>query len=492
MKRVLAIGLAIALVAGLPTAAAIAAPRDDASVMSESRKKPKPKPKPIRNESFAFRGEVAPFIPAQDSDGSGGIAADALADPLVGRLGDGTYIMLATRGTREKPYIAWRSKDLKSWERYAEYSCTLDVVVEGPCQGRMIGFQSMEDGRLRFFFLDYGRQVIRSIVTADGVTWQQEWDVKLRLEDFPGIDRLEFAYIAQMPDKGWRLYITALICEAPNMRGRPNCEDVERDGTPDEPADMGLLLMQRIANTYISASSPDGVTWTPDPGIRWQASKENGSFARLAVRSLPDGTVELVSLDTSMHNLKRTSLLTLKSDDGLTFRQFSDQPIAMGDPHFVVDPQGRTKIVSSGMGPGTQGGILLWEPVATTWTARDAQLADLAINGIDKSVQACWNIRVQGTGQLSIDVKGDDARWDARGKADSSLYSLSTRKLKAPGVIRVKIKQLDQSKPENVGRADFPRYVTISERKTGVVRLIPMFPDFARGQLGAACSFTTK
>ena len=492
VKVFLAVLAAGTIVMGVPGTSATAEPARHAVASEEARAKPKPKPKPIRNESFAFLGEVAPFIAAQDSDGSGGIAADSLADPLVGRLGDGTYIMLALRGTREKPYVAWRSQDLKTWDRYAEYSCTLDVLVEGPCQGRMIGFQSMEDGRLRFFFLDYGPQVIRSVVTADGITWEQEWDVKLRLDDFPDVDRLEFAYIAQMPDKSWRMYITALICDAPNMRGRPNCEDVERDGTPDEPADMGLLLMQRIANTYISASSPDGITWTPDPGIRWQASQENGSFARLAVRSLPNGKVELVSLDTSMHNLKRTSLLTLKSDDGLTFRKFSDQPIAMGDPHFVVDPQGKTKIVSSGMGPGTQGGILLWEPVVTTWTAGDAQLTDLAINGIDKSSQGCWTIPVKGTGQLSIDVKGDDARWDDRGKADASLYSLSSRKLKAPGVIRVSVRQLDQNNPANVRRPDFPRYVTITERKTGVVRLIPLFPDFAQSRLGPACSFTKR
>lgn len=490
MLRTLAVAVAGALILSVPVVAPTATAEPPGAAVNSGEVRKKPKPKPIRNESFAFRGEVAPFIPAVDEDGKGGIDANALADPLVGRLGDGTYIMLATRGTQEKPYLAWRSKDLRNWERYAEYPCTIGALVEGPCQGRMIGFQAMDDGRLRFFYLDYGPQVIRSMVTADGRSWQHEWDVKLKLDDFPGVDRLEFAYIAQMPDKSWRMYLTVLICDAPNMRGRPNCDDVDRDGTPDEPADMGQLLMQRIANTYVSASSPDGLTWTPDPGIRWQASKENGSFNRLAVRSTADGKVELVSLDTSIHNLKRTSLLTLKSDDGLSFRKFSDQPVAMGDPHFVVDPAGKTMVLSSGMGPGTRGGILLWEPAATTWLADDARLADLAINGIDKSVQSCWTIRVRGTGQLIVDIKGDDARWDSQGRADAGLYTLSTRKLRAPGVIRISVRQLDQSNPANVKRPDFPRYVTITEPKTGIVRLIPMFPDFAQGRLGSACTFT--
>ena len=468
-------GMSLGLMASLvgPVASAEQSSSSAAMPVSEpvvAPAKKKPKPKPIRNSSFAFIGEVVSFESDLDDDGGGGVASNALADPVVGRLGDGTYIMLALRGTRSKPYVAWRSKDLVTWERYAEYDCAVAEPVEGPCQGRLIGFQSMEDGRLRVFFLVYGPQVIRSAVTADGVTWEQEWDVKLSGSDFPEMEYLETGYITQMPDGSYRMYITALDCEALNLRGRPNCSDFEPDPDPFVP-----MPSQRLAHTYLSASSPDGVTWTPDPGVRWQASKRNGSLQRIGAWTTPAGKVQIISNDTSMHKLDKASFITLESDDGLTFRKVSDQQILMADPHFVTDPDGRTVIFSSGMGPESRGGILRWEIARTTWVANDAKLTGLGGDAATYATYACFSIRVRGTGRLLIDVKGDNRIWDDRGFADPRLYRLSARKLKAPGVIRIQLTQEDQRNPANVGRPDFPRYVTLTEAKTGVIRVIPLF-----------------
>lgn len=446
--------------------------------------KKKPKPKAIRNESLRYLGQVIPFTKDLYEDGIN--RGFGLADPIVGRLGDGTYIMLVLRGTPNRPYIAFRSRDLKSWEKYAEYECTIDVVVEGPCQGRLIGFQPMEDGRLRLFFIDYGPQVLRSTVTADGVTWEQEWDAKLRLSDFPGIESLETAYITQMPDGSWRLYITALDCEVLNLRGRSNCSDFGPDPDPFAPSPPA-----RIAHTYISASSPDGVTWTPDPGVRWQASKKNGSLQRIAARTTPSGKVQIISNDTSMHALTRTSFITLESDDGLKFRKVSDQQVEIADPHFVTDPQGRTVILSSNANPshvGGEVGVRMWEPTEVTWVVNNARIDDLVFNSAAGFEQGCFTIRVRGTGQLRVGVTGF-AQWEKPRSADKRLYQLSSTKLKAPGVIRVKIKQLDQRDPANVGRADFPRNVTITEPKTGVSRVIPMYWHRVQNRSGPTCQF---
>ena len=486
--RVLAIAVAGALVLGVPAAASSALATADshgaAVAPGEVRKKPKPKPKPIRNESLRYLGEVIPFTEEMYEGGTD--RGFGFADPLVGRLGDGTYIMLVLRGTPTRPYVALRSRDLKSWEKYAEYSCSIEVFVEGPCQGRMIGFQSMDDGRLRVFFLDYSPQVIRSAVTADGITWEQEWDVKLDSSDFPDMESLEFAYIAQMPDDSWRLYISALDCDVVNLRGRPNCSDFEPDPDPFVPSPSA-----RLAHTYISASSPDGVTWTPDPGVRWQASKANGSLQRIAARTTPAGKVQIISNDTSMHALTRTSLITLESDDGLVFRKVSDQQVEVADPHFVKDPQGRTVIFSSNHNPdhiGGEVGVRMWEPAEVTWVVDDARIDDLVYDSQAGFEQGCFTIRVRGTGQLKVGVTGY-AQWDKPKSADRRLYQLSSGKLKAPGVIRVKIKQLDQRKPENVGRADFPRNVTITEPKTGVSRVIPMYWHGKQNRSAPTCQF---
>ena len=482
-KRILAIGTALALLVGVPAAVAAGQPTDRASTWAESRAKPKPKP--IRNESVRYLGEVIPFT--KDSYEDGTDRGFGFADPIVGRLGDGTYIMLVLRGTPSSPYVAFRSRDLKSWEKYAEYSCTIDVFVEGPCQGRMIGFQSMDDGQLRVFFLVYGPQVIRSAVTADGITWEQEWDVKLRASDFPEMESLEFAYIAQMTDGSWRLYITALDCEVPNLRGRPNCSDSGPDPDPFAPSPAA-----RLAHTYISASSPDGVTWTPDPGVRWQASKRNGSLQRIAARATPSGKVQIISNDTSMHALTRTSLITLESDDGLKFRKVSDQQVEMADPHFVTDPRGRTVIFSSNANPshvGGEVGVRMWEPAEVNWIVDNARVDDLVYDSTAGFEQGCFTIRVRGTGQLKVGVTGL-AQWDKPRSADKRLYQLSSTKLKAPGVIRVKVKQLDQSKPENVGRADFPRNVTITDTHTGVMRVIPMYWHGKQNRSAPTCTFT--
>lgn len=481
MRRLFTAGMVLALLCGVPAAAATAMPAPK-SVVEVAKKKPKPKP--IRNESLRYLGEVIPFTKEMYEGGTD--RGFGFADPIVGRLGDGTYIMLVLRGTPNKPYVAFRSRDLTTWEKYDEYSCTVEAFVEGPCQGRMIGFQSMADGRLRVFFLVYGAQVIRSAVTADGVVWEQEWGVKLRGTDFPDMESLEYAYIAQMPNGSWRLYITALDCQALNLRDRPNCSDFGPDPDPFAPSPSA-----RLAHTYISASSPDGVTWTPDPGVRWQASKANGSLQRIAARTTPTGKVQIISNDTSMHALTRTSLLTLESDDGLSFRRVSDQQVEIADPHFVTDPQGRTVIFSSNANPshvGGEVGVRKWEPVETTWVADDARIDDLAYNSTGAYEEGCFTIRVRGTGQLNVGVTGW-AQWDKPQSADARLYSLSAKTLKAPGVIRVKVKQLDQSKPENVGRADFPRNVTITEPKTGVSRVIPMYWFGKQNRPAPTCTF---
>ena len=394
--------------------------------------------------------------------------------------------MLVLRGTPNEPYVAFRSRDLTTWEKYDAYSCTVDAFVEGPCQGRMIGFQPMVDGRLRVFFLVHGAQVIRSAVTADGVVWEQEWGAKLRGSDFPEMESLEFAYIAQMPDGSWRLYISALDCDIENLRGRPNCEDSAMDPDPLVPSPAA-----RLAHTYISASSPDGVTWTPDPGVRWQASKANGSLQRIAARTTPSGKVQIISNDTSMHALTRTSLITLESDDGLTFRKVSDQQLEIADPHFVTDPQGRTVIFSSNANPdhfGGEVGVRMWEPAEVNWVVNDARVDDLIYDSTAGFEQGCFTIRVRGTGQLKVDVTGF-AQWDKPRSADRRLYELSSAKLKAPGVIRVKVKQLDQRDPANVGRADYPRNVTITEAKTGVSRVIPMYWHGKQNRSAPTCQF---
>lgn len=480
--RVLAAVVAGALALAVPGSAALAMadPRERGAVAVEARKQPKP----IRNESLRYLGEVIPFTKDLYEDGIN--RGGGLFDPVVGRLGDGTYIMLVNRGTPNRPYVAFRSRDLTSWEKYAEYSCTIEVFVEGPCQGRMIGFQSMDDGRLRFFYLHYGRQVIRSVVTADGITWEQEWDVKLDSSDFPDMESLEFAYIAQMPDKSWRLYISALDCDVANLRGRPNCSDFEPDPDPFVPSPPA-----RLAHTYISASSPDGVTWTPDPGVRWQASKANGSLQRIAARTTPTGKVQIISNDTSMHALTRTSLITLESPDGLAFRKVSDQQVEIADPHFVTDPQGRTVIFSSNANPdhiGGEVGVRMWEPAEVTWVVNDARIDDLVYDSQAGFEQGCFTIRVRGTGQLKVGVTGF-AQWDKPRSADRSLYELSSTTLKAPGVIRVKIKQLDQRNPDNVGQPDFPRNVTITEPRTGVSRVIPMYWHGKQNRSAPTCTF---
>lgn len=482
--RVLAAVALGAMALGAPgvTAPVMADPREPGPVVEEMGTQAKPKP--IRNESLRYLGEVIPFT--QEMYEGGSDRGFGFADPLVGRLGDGTYIMLVLRGTPNRPYVALRSRDLKSWEKYAEYECTIETFVKGPCQGRMIGFQSMDDGRLRVFFLDYGPQVIRSAVTADGITWEQEWDAKLRGTDFPDMESLESAYIAQMPDKSWRLYITALDCQAINLRGRPNCSDFAPDPDPFAPSPSA-----RLAHTYVSASSPDGVTWTADPGVRWQASKQNGSLQRIAARTTPTGKVQIISNDTSMHALTRTSLITLESNDGLTFRKLSDQQVEIADPHFVTDPDGRAVVFSSNGNPshiGGEVGVRMWEPAWTTWVVQDARVDDLVYDSTGGFEQGCFTIRVRGTGQLKVAVTGF-AQWDRPRSADRSLYRLSSTTLKAPGVIRVKIKQLDQSKPENVDQPDFPRNVTITDTRSGVIRVIPMYWHGKQNRPAPTCTF---
>lgn len=490
MNRLLA--LAVAGVIALPTGAASAAPEGAAGNPGEAvsvgaRAKAagvEAKAKPVRNASLRYLGEAIPFTKDLYEDGED--RGLGFADPIVGRLGDGTYIMLVLRGTPDRPYVAFRSRDLKSWEKYAEYGCTVTTFVDGPCQGRMIGFQSLEDGRLRVFFLVYGPQVIRSAVTSDGVTWEQEWDVKLRLQDFPDMESLEFAYVAQMPDRSWRLYITALDCDVLNLRGRPNCADSAPDPDPSAPSPAA-----RLAHTYISASSPDGVTWAPDPGVRWQASKQNGSLQRIAARTTPSGKVQIISNDTSMHALTRTSLITLESDDGLDFRKVSDQQVEIADPHFVTDPRGRTVIFSSNGNPdhfGGEVGVRMWEPAQVTWVVEDARVDDLVYDSNAGFEQGCFTIRVRGTGQLKVGVTGF-AQWDKPRSADRRLYRLSTTAIKAPGIIRVKVKQLDQSKPENVGRPDFPRNVTVTDTRTGVIRVIPMYWHGLQNRAAPTCEF---
>ena len=170
-----------------------------------------------------------------------------LADPKVGRLGDGTYLLTANRAeVADKGMLVFSSQNLTDWtliHQVRENEAWFD-------QGFVGSFVTLDDGSVRMFYISR-QMAIASATTPDGITWTRDPDWLIDQDDFGREVAISTLSVIPRTEGGWRMYILVEDCTLPNMQGSLHCQD---EGGPPPPKET-------IAYTLVSAVSDDMLNW---------------------------------------------------------------------------------------------------------------------------------------------------------------------------------------------------------------------------------------
>jgi hypothetical protein len=180
-----------------------------------------------------------------------------------------------------------------------------------------------------FYIQDRG---IASATSADHVTWRQESGLRITAAQ-AGVRATTTGSIVPLARGGYRMYFSAL-----------------RD-TPSDPA-----------TSMKSATSPDQLAWTMDPGVRIGPGApflDQNATDPFAMAN-PDGSVTawyFVQVASGSSFQGTPGLYASTSTDGLEFRTATLTGIPGGNPNVIVRADGVRMMYLSSTDPATGPGI---------------------------------------------------------------------------------------------------------------------------------------
>ena len=385
-----------------------------------------PTEQPVTLEMWRHLGEV---IPADPHVPEGGFMAGHLADPKVGRLGDGTYLLTANRaGAGQTGMLVFSSQDLNDWTLIHEVSAD-EAWFD---QGFAGGFVTLDDGSVRMFYIS-DRTAIASATTPDGITWTRDPDWLIDQDDFDREVAIETITVIPRTEGGWRMYILVQDCSLTNMQGALHCQN---EGGPPPPKET-------VAYTLVSAVSDDMLDWELEPGVRFQGSVEAGNVHHPHAWIAEDGNVRLSSQTGPPPNLAkddwRISFATMSSEDGLAFSEIQEMSVPAADPFIVKTDDGRYLMFSSPNGDNQATGIHAFELTTVDWMFEHPKIVDIRYdeNGAPEP-EVCITVAASGEGKVTFDMRSALNYWTAD-SADTSLYEFEPAELNFPGEVRVRL-----------------------------------------------------
>ena len=422
----------------------------------------------ITVEMWKHLGEV---ISADPHVPEGGFDSGHLADPKIGRLGDGTYLLTANRAeVPDRGMLVFSSQDLTEWTLVHEVKSDTEWFEDG-FPG---GFVTLDDGSVRMFFVT-SRMAIASATTPDGINWTRDADWRIHKDEFDRDVTIDNLTILPRPEGGWRMYILIEDCTLSNLEGLPHC--VSDGGAP--PA------KETIAYTVVSAVSDDMLDWTLEPGVRFQASLESGNLHHPHAWIAPDGDIRLSSQTGPPPALAkddwRIAFATLSSQDGLAFGAVEEMSVPIADPFVIKTDDGRYLLFSSPNGDNQFRGIHAFELTTSGWAFDHPQIVDIRFdeNGAPEP-EVCITVTGRGESNLTFDMRSVLNYWSPD-SADASLFEFEPTTLELPGEVRVRILA-------NRGEPNSSPSMLVATDESGVQWWLP-FTTTGAPNPGAPCQF---
>lgn len=422
----------------------------------------------VELEMWRHLGEV---ISADPHVPEGGFMSGHLADPKVGRLGDGTYLLTANRAeVADKGMLVFSSQNLTDWtliHQVRENEAWFD-------QGFVGSFVTLDDGSVRMFYISR-QMAIASATTPDGITWTRDPDWLIDQDDFGREVAISTLSVIPRTEGGWRMYILVEDCTLPNMQGSLHCQD---EGGPPPPKET-------IAYTLVSAVSDDMLNWELEPGVRFQGSVEAGNLHHPHAWIAEDGNVRLSSQTGPPPNLAkddwRIVFATISSDDGLTFGDIQEMSVPAADPFVIKTDDGRYLMFSSPNGDNQLKGIHAFELTTVDWMFEHPKIVDIRFdeNGAPEP-EVCITVTGKGEGKISLDMRSALNYWTP-GSADVNLYELESAELNFPGEIHARI-LANRGEPNSVPT------MLVATDESGVQWWLP-FTTTGAPSPGAPCQF---
>lgn len=256
----------------------------------------------------------------------------------------------------------------------------------------------LADGRFRALYMGFGSTApdgtfgrLLSAISNDGVTWTKEPGI--RLDHHPGAEyRVLSESIIAKPGGGFRMYYEAV---------------------------------GNLGNVVMSATSSDGLVWTPDEGLRLSELQTILGSPRALV--LPNGSVRLyfhrypspveIRLDAGNHVLSATSTdgLAFTVDQGVRIPQtieayekeatYCAQPIDLGG--------GKVRVIYSGWNGETTGRGVIMTALSTdggvtfTKVPKPILLSDSALDKTFAS-EPCVYRDAKGQWRMLYEASGED------------------------------------------------------------------------------------
>lgn len=190
---------------------------------------------------------------------------------------------------------------LSAWAGPGDYTREAGLRIASPCVSAQV--LRLANGSYRAYCSAGGR--IASAVSVDGLTWTDEPGTRL----FGAINPA----VIPLKDGNWRMI-------------------------------YGIQRQNPIGETQYSAFSRDGLTFTPEPGVRLEPTPEENGFASVAdIVRLPDGALRMyyTALQSIGNGGVQSAIRSAWStDEGLTWTRDAGWRLGPGTfgPAGVMDP----------------------------------------------------------------------------------------------------------------------------------------------------------
>ncbi len=266
------------------------------------------------------------------------LTATDFGRPSGSIVGDPTGVLLPDGRIRLFVYVegqgVWRavSSDSEGTSFRVEGRCTLIPDAATNTMGtpwgepRVVGIP----GGLRMFYMqDRG---IASATSTDHIVWRQEPGLRIAARQ-AGLRATTTGSVVPLFGGGYRMYFSELR---------------------DTPADPATVMK--------SATSPDQLDWTMDPGVRvgpGAAYLDQNATDPFAMAN-PDGSVTawyFVQVAPGSSFQGRNGLYAASSSDGLEFRSSTLTGIPGGNPNVIVRADGTRLMYLSSSDPASGPGI---------------------------------------------------------------------------------------------------------------------------------------
>jgi hypothetical protein len=389
-----------------------------------------------------------------------------VSDIKVALLPDGRYVATVASASDADPgggrIHTLHSDDLVTWTEVASFDMQ-EMLDRGFYIGTLL---ALPDGTLKMIGVSDrpGDPVLSTTSTDQGSTWTAGPAPLLSIADFDHEVRLSTASVLALPEGGWRMYVSANDCSVTNLYFQDNCPEGE-----------AFMTFGPGVESVYSAVSDDLVTWTLEPGVRFEGSIENGSMNHLHAWIDDDGRVRLTGWlkwspawlfpegspqPEDFPHLSQVvivgALMELVSDDGITFdlADYRDYRFPVADPQVIRGPdgsfvlfvgsQGQDEIVERGDGEFDQrGGIRMFRLVTISWEIDPIVPFPISLQAWDPERPDeelsfhCYRIDVRGAGTVRFEVRADGWAFTP-GSASEELYEIIGAVVEAPGSVYIK------------------------------------------------------